>query len=100
MKKDVISEVFRTLRSIGIVSSETDFSIDWLGQSESYFRSLRFRKTEPSLGVVAICGTRLLEASDFIRQSPRHKMIADKLQQHGQRCQQIVNEDAARLVLL
>ncbi len=59
MKKDVILEIYDFLRQRGTVQSEAEFSIDWLGQCESYVRGLRFRKTEPSLGVIAICGTRL-----------------------------------------
>lgn len=100
MKKAVILEIYDFLRQRGTVHSEAEFSMDWLGQCESYVRGLRFRNTEPSLGVVAICGARLHEASQFIRQSPRHVWLADQYAQHAQRCQQIVNEDAVELVLV
>lgn len=99
MKKAVILEIYQFLRQRGTVQNEADFSMDWLGQNESYYRGLRFKKTEPSLGVVAICGTRLLEASHFIRQSPRHAWLADQYQRYAKRCQEIVNEGAVELTL-
>ena len=100
MKKAVILEIYDFLRQRGTVQSEAEFSMDWLGQCESYVRGLRFRKTEPSLGVIAICGTRLHEASQFIRQSPAHAHVADRFLELSQRCQEIVNADAAELELV
>ena len=100
MKKSVIFEVFDFLKQRGVVLSESDFSIEWLGQSESYFRGLRFKKTEPTLGVIAICGARLFRAGEFLSQSPYHTRLADEFFALGKRCDEIVNEDAAKLVLL
>jgi len=73
--------------------------MDWLGQSESYFRGLRFKKTEPTLGVIAICGARLFKAGEFLSQSPYHTRLADEFFALGERCDEIVNEDAAKLIL-
>jgi hypothetical protein len=101
MKKNVvILEIFDFLKQRGLVSNESDFSIDWLGQSDSYFRGLRFKRTEPTLGVVAICGTRLSSAGEFIRQSPKHHHVAEKFFEFRDRCTQIVNEDAIELELI
>lgn len=100
MKNSVIFEVFDFLKQRGVVLSESDFSMEWLGQSESYFRGMRFRKTEPTLGVIAICGTRLLRASEFLSQSPYHTRLADEFFALSERCHEIVNEDAAKLVLM
>ncbi len=100
MKNSVILEIFGYLRDKGIVSTEAEFSTDWLGQCESYYRGLRFKKTEPTLGVVAICASRLQQASHFIRQSPAHAHVADRFLQLSQQCQQIVNEDAIELELI
>jgi hypothetical protein len=100
MKKHIILEIFGYLKGKGIVSTEAEFSTDWLGQCESYYRGLRFKNTEPTLGVIAICASRLQQASHFIRQSPAHAHVADQFLALSQRCQQIVNQDAAELELV
>ncbi len=100
MKKHIILETYGFLKGKGIVSTEAEFSTDWLGQCESYFRGLRFKQTEPTLGVVAICASRLQQASHFIRQSPAHAHVADKFLALSQQCQMIVNEGAAELELV
>lgn len=97
IKNNVIFEVFDYLKQLGLVSTESQFSTDWLGQCDSYFRGLRFKGTGPTLGVVAICGARLLKASEFVRQSPQHAMIAAQFLALSERCQQLVNEGAAEL---
>jgi len=74
--------------------------MDWLGQCDSYFRGLRFKNTEPTLGVVAICGSRMLRASEFIRRSPDHQQVADRFLEFSNRCHQIVNAGAAELELV
>lgn len=100
MRKIILNEVFQYLYGLRLISSESDFSMDWLGQSESYFRGLRFKKAEPTLGVIAICGARLFKAGEFLSQSPYHTRLADEFFALGERCDEIVNEDAAKLVLL
>lgn len=99
-KNTVILEIFDFLKQRGIVVSESEFSEEWLGQCESYYRGLRFKQTEPTLGVVAICASRLQQASHFIRQSPAHAHVADQFLALSQRCQEIVNADAAELELV
>jgi hypothetical protein len=100
MKKHLIMEIYDFLKNKGIVCTEAEFSTDWLGQCESYFRGLRFKQTEPTLGVVAICAARLQQASHFIRQSPDHAHVADRFLALSQQCQQIVNEGAVELELV
>lgn len=46
MEKTVINEVFDLLREIKAVDSESEFSRDWLGRSECYLRTLRFKGGE------------------------------------------------------
>lgn len=100
MKKNVILEIYDFLKGKGIVSTEAEFSTEWLGQCESYYRGLRFKNAEPTLGVIAICASRLQQASQFIRQSPAHAHVADQFLVLSQRCQEIVNQDAAELELV
>ena len=63
MKKDTILEVFGYLKSKQLVSGESEFSEHWLGCSEGYMRKLRSSQSEPSLGAVAICASRLQNAA-------------------------------------
>ena len=44
MQKTVLNEVFELLQQIGAVSSESEFSKDWLCRSECYMRTLRFKR--------------------------------------------------------
>lgn len=43
-----LETIFDDLRQLGLVRSQYDFSRDWLGQSESYYSSLKARKGKPS----------------------------------------------------
>ena len=52
MQKTVLNDVFDLLVQIGAVSSESEFSKDWLCRSECYMRTLRFKRVKPSVGTV------------------------------------------------
>jgi hypothetical protein len=46
MQKTVLNDVFELLQQIGAVSSESEFSRDWLCRSECYARTLRFKRVK------------------------------------------------------
>ena len=48
MQKMVLNEVFELLQQIGAVSSESEFSTDWLARSECRMRTLRFKQANYS----------------------------------------------------
>ena len=100
MKNKLILEIFGYLKDKGIVTGESEFSEHWLGHSEGYVRKLRSTRSEPSMGAVAICASRLHQASLFIRQSPAHIHIADRFLELSRQCQMIINEDAIELELV
>ena len=52
MRKTVLNDVFELLQQIGAVSSESEFSRDWLCRSECYVRTLRFKRINPSVGTL------------------------------------------------
>ena len=52
MQKTVLNDVFELLQQIGAVSSESEFSRDWLCRSECYVRTLRFKRVKPSVGTL------------------------------------------------
>ena len=39
-----LEKIYELLKGIGAVQSEAEFSKKWLGESECYWRSLRFKK--------------------------------------------------------
>ena len=59
MQKTVLNEVFELLYQISAVSSESEFSKDWLCRSECYMHTLRFKRVKPSVGTLAICASKL-----------------------------------------
>ena len=47
MQETVLNDVFELLVQIGAVSSESEFSKDWLFRSECYMRTLRLSVLNP-----------------------------------------------------
>lgn len=69
MKKSVIFEIFGELKQAELVRSEQEFCRNWLGRSECYLRSIRFKRAQPSLGTLAICADRLRQGSERMEKS-------------------------------
>ena len=99
MKKQVIFEIFSFLKSKGITATESEFSEHWLGASESYVRKLRSARTEPSLGAVAICASRLLNAAEQFRSLPRYHQLAEQLLVMSGKCRALVDADSVEFDL-
>ena len=99
-KKTVILDIFDFLKKKGMVTTEGEFSEWWLGQCDSYYRGLRFKRKEPSIGVVAIVGSRLQKAGELIVSSPRHAHVGQRFLELSERCHDLVNEDAVELELV
>jgi hypothetical protein len=99
MKKDMILEIFGFLKSKGITASESEFSEHWLGCCESYVRKLRSSRTEPSLGAIAICASRLQNAADQLRSLPRYQPLAEQLAVMSGKCRALVDADSVEFEL-
>lgn len=99
MKKDTILEIFGYLKGKGIAANESEFSEHWLGCSEGYMRKLRSAQAEPSIGVVAICASRLMNASEQLRRMPRYKQLADDLASMSGKCRKLVDSEAVEFEL-
>ena len=100
MRKKLIMEAFDFLKSKGIVATESEFSESWLAHSECYLRTLRMKKAEPSVGVVAICASRLQKAGEQIMSSPHHRHVGIRFLELSERCHRLVNENAVELELI
>jgi hypothetical protein len=94
MRKSTIMEVFGYLKSKQIVSGESEFSEHWLGCSEGYMRKLRHKKTEPSLGTIAICASRLQNAAEQLGTLPRYQPLAKQLTSMSIKCRSLVDADS------
>jgi len=79
MEKLVLNEVFKFLKQIDVVNNESEFSEDWLGRSECYMRTLRFKKAEPSISTLAICASKLHHYGNKLKDKPKHSDISDQM---------------------
>ena len=95
----VLNETYDLLRNAGIVSSESEFSESWLGHSESYLRTHRFKKTSPSIGSIAICASRLQKAGEKMLSTIRFRQLGMRFIAMSEKCHQHVNEEAIELEL-
>jgi hypothetical protein len=99
MKKDIIFEVLGFLKDKGIAATESEFSEHWLGCSEGYLRKLRHQKTEPSLGKIAICASRLQNAAEQLGALPRYQPLAQQLASMSNRCRSLVDAESVEFEL-
>ena len=99
MDKNLIGEIFVILKRAGLASNESEFCELWLGHSECYLRTLRFKKTEPSLGALAICASRLQKAGESLIVATRYQNLGRQLLDLGNRCHEEINRDGLELDL-
>jgi hypothetical protein len=99
VKKDIINEIFETLSGAGVVSTEGEFSQDWLGHCESYLRTLRFKNAEPSMGALAICSVRLQKVGRDMVASKRHQHVGLRFLALSEKCYEQINKGAVELEL-
>ena len=98
-KNTVILEIFNFLKAKGITASESEFSEHWLGCCEGYVRKLRSTRSEPSLGTIAICASRLQNAAEQLAPIPRYQNLAEQLASLGRKCRALVDADSVEFDL-
>ena len=94
MSKTILNEVFELLHTMKVVSSESEFSKDWLGRSECYLRSLRFKGTTPSVGCVAICASKLQHYGVVMQKVDEHKRLGAAFVRLSNDCHTYINEQS------
>lgn len=99
MGKYLLKEIFDFLKSRNITDTESEFSEDWLGQSESYSRKLRSAGKEPSIGAMAVCASRLQKAGYELMSVPRYRPLGEQVLLFSARCQALVNKQSVELDL-
>jgi predicted alpha/beta hydrolase family esterase len=94
MQKTVLNDVFELLQQIGAVSSESEFSRDWLCRSECYMRTLRFKRVKPSVGTLAICASKLQHYGRYMTATECHTQLGKQFIELSERCHKQINADA------
>ena len=94
MKKTVLNDVFELLVQIGAVSSESEFSKDWLCRSECYMRTLRFKRVKPSVGTLAICASKLQHYGRCMTVAEQHTKLAERFIELSDKCHKQINSYA------
>jgi len=94
MQKTVINEVFDLLKAIKAVDSESEFSRDWLGRSECYLRTLRFKGTKPSVATIAICASKLQHYGNQLIRQRQHKDLGERFLALSQQCHAQINQQS------
>ena len=99
LRKMILDEAYVVLKNAGLVTTESDFCLDFIGTSEGYIRQLRFKKTEPSLRSIAVLGSRLQKAGEQMLSSPKFRTLGLRFIALSERCHAEVNADAVELDL-
>ena len=94
MQKMVLDEIFDLLQQIGVVSSESEFSKDWLCRSECYMRTLRFKRAKPSVGTLAICASKLQHYGRCMTATEQHTQLGKRFIELSEQCHKQINTDA------
>ena len=94
MTKKVLSEVYAVLHSIGAVKNESEFSTDWLGRSECYLRTLRFKNVEASISSIAVCASKLQHYGTRMCATDTHKELGVQFLQLSEQCHKHINSTA------
>ena len=99
MDKTVLNEVFELLRDIKAVDSESEFSVDWLGRSECYLRTLRFKGAKPSVATIAICASKLQHYGNQLVKQTNHRGLGERFLSLSQQCHAQINEQSKAIWL-
>ena len=94
MQTTVLTEVYALLKRIGAVANEAEFSRDWLGRSECYMRTLRFKGVGASTGSVAICASKLQHYGKRMCESSAHKALGKQFIELSRECHNTINKEA------
>lgn len=94
MQKHVIDEVMATLVTYNLVSSEREFSREWLGRSESYLRGLRFHNKKPSISSIAVCASKLQHYGKRLAETGAHEELSTRFIELSDACHRQINAES------
>ena len=70
------------------------YARDWLGRSECYLRTLRFKHSSPSVGTLAICASKLQHYGRCMTATDANKQLGEQFLGLSERCHQQINAHA------
>lgn len=91
MAKTILDDVYQMLHGIGVVRSESEFSKDWLGRSDCYLRTLRFKRVSPSVGSIAIFASKLQHYGQRMLTTAEHKQLGERFVRLSNACHRQIN---------
>ncbi|SDF82212.1 hypothetical protein SAMN05660686_02409 [Thalassobaculum litoreum DSM 18839] len=91
MRRTILNEVLDVLLEHRLVASESEFSRDWLGRSDSYMRGLRFHDALPSIGAIAICASKLQHYGYRLADAGRYEALAERFIELSDACHRQIN---------
>ena len=94
MAETILDEVYRELKAMGLARSENAFSVEWLGRSECYMRTLRFEQQPPSIATIAICVSKLQHYGERMVQTAKYNAAGKRFLQLSEQCHAEINRDA------
>jgi hypothetical protein len=74
-----VSEIYQSMRSLGLASSQVQFSTVWLGRSPRYYSQLVATGRQPSVGALLGLANRLGRIAPSLRPNSGHAMLGLKL---------------------
>ena len=96
MKKEDLLGVYEMLLKYKFIKNESEFSVYWLGKSESYWRNLRCRGAIPSVGAIAICGSKLRYYGNIFSAVDDRKALSEEFLRQSANCHKYVNQNVGR----
>jgi len=94
MAKTILTEVFEAVREMGLTRTESEFSVEWLGRSECYMRTLHFKCVKPSVGTLAICASKLQHYGQCMTATEQHTQLGKRFIELSEQCHKQINTDA------
>ena len=91
-------DIYELLIKYKFIKNESEFSIYWLGKSESYWRNLRFRDAIPSVGAIAICGSKLRYYGNIFSAVDDRKALSEEFLRQSANCYKYVNQNVGRVL--
>ena len=91
MENKFYLDIYELLIKYKFIKNESEFSLYWMGKSESYWRNLRCRDASPSVGAIAVCGTKLRYYGNLFAAVEDRRELSEAFLQHSAICYKYVN---------
>ena len=101
MSMNAIQQTYEFLKSVNAIDSQKDFCEQWLHRNESYFRSLKFHNTEPSIEVIAVFAYKLKHYGSLLKRqnNATKRQIGETLLTLHADCERCIHERCKRVWL-